>query len=287
MTTIQEERSPRPPTVSDWLLDGALLRDAPFWSALKTQTGSIALYADLGDDAADVGPWLVPGEAWSMPVDLPLPWRHGVHALSHCESRQVIQAHFEAVRYVWTDDGQRFYLRVADARTLRAAATTLPPHMQRQIRGPVAHWCYWTFEGTPESFAPPQGDGRPGRSQASTLTLTLNQFEALIDAGTADRLAEELAATHEEGIKPTHDAEQFRLVLAALGYAGERHVVSQQMRRAIARAGILSKGAVFGDPAFEKEVERAMASQSSLDREAWRVSLNAEAIPGSDQKVER
>ena len=63
------------------LVDGALWHDRPPLSGLDLERHGRALYEDLGDAAARVGPWLLPWPADLDQASVPLPTRLGLSQL--------------------------------------------------------------------------------------------------------------------------------------------------------------------------------------------------------------
>jgi hypothetical protein len=218
------------------LLDGSLLGELPWFQNLTQSADAVALYEDLGPEAVSVGPWLVPVTSGRVGV-VGLPQCHGVSTLSTEASAEQLLAHLYSIRQVQTDDGQSFYFRFADTRTLSAASRAWKPKLLAAIKGPVQEWLYTDRYQTPIEFA-----HGVAQTTAALPQLKLAQFEALINAGQADRIALELQELNEPELQPVTQAQQFRSVEGAVKLMQQHEISRYPVQIEIARKAVLTQG---------------------------------------------
>ncbi|MBI5333323.1 MAG: DUF4123 domain-containing protein [Burkholderiales bacterium] len=236
-------------TTRAWLLDAAMVSSTPA-AAWLTQPHAINLYADLPSAAAAVAPWLVPATSDELATTLPLPVRFGVSLLMTELDLAALADHLRGLRYLRTTDGQVFYLRFADMRVLQACERAWPASRLARVKGLVQSWTYVNRSGAWQSFAPAV------RGVAQPLgPVSLQAFEALIEAGAADRMALALDKLREPDLMPTQHADQFSRVEQALSFMKSRAAegngsATWEIQRAVARQCVLSDGRVLQDADF-------------------------------------
>lgn len=247
------------------LADGALLQDGPLARRLAPEGPGRALYEDLGESAARVGPWLLP---WPDDLDLsqvPVPSRFGLSQLQVAVPPDALHQHLRGLRHVSTDDGQRFFLRLADTRALAAMAQAWPADLLAALKGPVQAWRGCDREGQWWNWAP----GIKGHSRAMR-PLTLSEFEAVVAAGEADRLAAELEGLGESDLKPMHDPQQHRLVSQAVAWLAARAPLPWAWRWTIAWQAVRTGGRALDSAAFEQCLAQARTSGDLSQLRTWR-----------------
>lgn len=249
------------------LVDGAMVGGSPSAQALKLAEQGVALYNDLGEPARATGPWLLPYDEWAQLSEQPLPQRLGMSVVSAKVSVDDLLGHLQSLRTVTMDDGQRFYLRLADTRALTAMMRAWPADLLARIKGPIERW-QWVGRGMQVThFAPDvAGVSRP------MPRITLAQFEALVQAGEADRLAAELETMNEPGLQPCRDAEQFHHAQQALGWCAARAITTWRLRCAVARLAVLSGGKVLLDAGFDCAAQQAQHTGEFGCIDAWPIA---------------
>lgn len=236
-------------TTRAWLLDAAMVSNTPA-AAWLTQPDAINLYADLPAEAAAVAPWLVPATSDGLAAALPLPARLGVSLLATQLDLAALADHLRRLRYLRMADGQEFYLRFADMRVLQACERAWPASQLARIKGLVESWAYVNRSGVWQFFA------SDVRGVAQPLgPVSLQAFEALIEAGAADRMALALEKLREPDLMPTQHADQFTRVEQALSFMQTRIAAGEglaawEVQRAVARQCVLSDGRVLQDADF-------------------------------------
>lgn len=129
-----------------WLMDGSAL--APSEVASLARARQIRwLYDHLEDDQAKfVGPVLVAPCVLADEVAAQLQAAEArAWAISTLHAQtdfDILGRHLVALRYLHTQDGQRYYLRYADSRCLTALWPVLMASQQRALLGPVQRWVY-------------------------------------------------------------------------------------------------------------------------------------------------
>lgn len=221
-------------------------------AAWLTHPEAINLYADLPSQAAAVAPWLVPATSDELAATLPLPARLGVSLLTTDLDLADLANHLRRLRYLRTSDGQVLYLRFADMRVLQACERAWPASQLARIKGPVERWAYVNRSGVWHAFAPAvRGVAQP------LAQVSLRAFEALIEAGAADRMALALEEIDEPGLMPTRDAKQFAMVEQAMAFIREQAAAGSpvgawDVQRAVSRQCVLSGGRAIQDASFRE-----------------------------------
>lgn len=226
------------------LIDAAVARDTAAVSWLDQPT-AINLYADMPSEAASVAPWLVPEQTLEALGTLPLPTRYGFSHIASDASLDEVAAHLRQLRHLQTSDGQWFYFRFADTRVLKACQRAWPQPMRARVKGPITRWTWYDRRSVLSSFASEVAGVR-----GPLGALSLAQFQALIDAGAADRMANALEELRQAGLHPVQNADQFDHVEAAVAFMGAEPPYGWTVQRAIARQAVLTRGRALGDAAF-------------------------------------
>lgn len=195
------------------LLDGALLRKHPLLSALKQSGTGHALYASLGADAQEVGPWLWMDKTLSDVEVLELPARHGISEIHCMAGLDDLLMHFAQIRHVETHDAQRYFLRYADMRAMRAVRAALDDAQWRFLVGPITLWAYPDRHGALQLIV----DEAPAfeRNGLNRLRLNMKQLNALMEASLADQLCLAVEELQEDGLHPDTDPSQYANVEVA------------------------------------------------------------------------
>lgn len=181
-------------TESQWLIDGGALSDAQ-WLAVTQAAGCRRLYGFWKDESADrMGPVLVPGGEAATAL---------VHALTADASRcwalselttdvsfDALARHLAQLIYFWTADGQRFFLRFADGRSMRMVWTALDEVQKLRVLGPVQRWRTTGRMGEAVDLTTGPQPHDPSHRTASPHRLPLSeaQFNHVLDQSWPDQL---------------------------------------------------------------------------------------------------
>jgi hypothetical protein len=127
------------------LLDGALMRGIIDCSPLLQGPTAEAIYGDLGLEAASAGPILTieqiaPNEQSQTTTADRRAWQYGRAQISALDDLLSVASHLRAHRYLFTHDGQRFFLRYADARSLLVVWSILDKQQRQTLLGPIKRW---------------------------------------------------------------------------------------------------------------------------------------------------
>jgi hypothetical protein len=135
------------PTQHCLLLDGALFSAVCDLPRLVKEAQATALYTDLGEDAALVGPLLLSAaHAHLLPltvadsISAKRAQRFGTAELAADVPMVRIAEHLRRIRHLHTADGQQFFLRCADSRGLRCLWDVLLPQQREALLGPILEW---------------------------------------------------------------------------------------------------------------------------------------------------
>jgi hypothetical protein len=232
------------------LLDASLLKDLDWFQSITASADAVALYQDLGEEAMGVGPWLVPTQSGAVGAAA-LPQAHGISTITTQASLEQLVQHLHQIRQIQTDDGQSFYLRFADTRTLSAVTQAWPAKLQAAIKGPIDEWRYTDRYQARIEFAKDVPQNLKALPQ-----LKLAQFEGLINAGQADRIALELQDFNEADLHPVTDAQQFSHVQAAVKYIEKHGIQRHQIQIELTRQAVLTDGRALQNAHFIALVEQ-------------------------------
>lgn len=129
-----------------WLVDGSALAPSEV-DSLRHARQIRWLYDHVDDDQAMfVGPvlaapcTLADQLAAQLQADEARAW--AISTLCAQTDFDILGRHLAALRYLHTQDGQRYYLRHADSRCLTALWPVLTASQQRSLLGPVQRWSY-------------------------------------------------------------------------------------------------------------------------------------------------
>lgn len=105
--------------------------------------------------------------------------------------------HLKSLRYIQTQDGQRYYWRFADSRCLTALWRELTPAQQERASGPIHRWGFFDREGKAVdlSIAPKKPHPRDPEQSLSLLRITDRQLGKMLATVWPDQL---LASVIEE-----------------------------------------------------------------------------------------
>jgi hypothetical protein len=160
------------------------------------------LYAHVGDPRAEaLGPCVTPPRksteqlASKLAQDAERAWV--VSALHARGSLADLIRHLKFLRYVQTQDGQRYYWRYADTRCLNALWFELTDMQRHQVSGPIHRWLHHDRDGRivnlPISSACERSKVHP--AVTSELRISDHQLAGMLDTVWPDQL---LASVMEE-----------------------------------------------------------------------------------------
>lgn len=241
------------PTTHAVLLDAAMLRHSAKWAELSVRPDAIPLYADLGESATSVGPWLFPGLRLVdvQPTPWPLPERLGCSEIEYIGSIDDLQRHLLNMRVAQLEGGQTYYLRYADMRALEALVCALATPSQRALlAGPITSWRYIGRGGEETAVGQRGRWPAPSPIAARRLSLSNRQLGQLLDASLADRLAAAVDELAEPGATPQTQPGQFEQVVQAARFALEQPIDAFVIQRALAHKAAVQESGFLSDPAF-------------------------------------
>lgn len=271
------------------LLDGALLHRKPQLAALSIQSKLLPLYADLGDAAASVGPYLLLGKTTAElgSADWPLPERLSASDLETPRSAQELITHLQSIRYLYLADDSQFFLRFADMRAMAATMEAVyGSHQAQELIGPITTWSFTGRDSQLVHLVNPTLE-KAGHHKASTsrakatsrVTLTQRQLDRLLNASLSDRLAHAVVEINEPGLDPTGNAAQFKHVQAAAVFIQTHSVESFPMQRAIALRALTSNGQCLEQEEFARDVLEEAKKRDGSDHIATWISSKSKSIP--------
>ncbi len=259
------------------LIDGAVARGSALLRRAR-EAGAIALYADLGEAAAEVGPWLLPGAGLDTAVPAELPLRHGMSALETVAETDILVAHLHTLRYIHTADGQRFYGRYADMRALQALCRVLTDAQRHALLGPVDAWRCTDRYGRHQvlrrdpALALHEGGAR--------LSLDDTQLAQLLRASLADQLCAALMERREPALLPDIVSEQFALIEHhALPFIHSKRVERWPLQLAVARQFVLHGASLAEDAGFANAVEHASHTGAAEALDHWQPMRSNPSFP--------
>jgi len=181
-----------------WLIDGGAVTEAE-WQQIGAHTSTTCLYDFLNDAQATLmGPRVLSDTSDSRQLADALKAdevrRWAVSELHADLGHEALAAHLKKLVYCWTADGQRFFLRFADGRSMRALWSILSEKQRMAVAGPLSAWRTTGRDGKAVDLMPPH---EPNYASHPSVRLTLSdtQLSGLIEASWPDQL---LSAVLEE-----------------------------------------------------------------------------------------
>jgi hypothetical protein len=175
------------------LFDGAQLQDVDALSAVLALPDLRALYADLGEEAQGIGPFLVPSTEAGDALCTTLDAMDGVFATTRitCPGGMPrLATHLHTLRYLNTLGERRYFLRYADNRSSVGLWQVMDAQQRRQLLGPATQWVVRDATGKastlqrtsehnaagpiilrPEQFGRLLEQSRPGGLMSATMTV--------------------------------------------------------------------------------------------------------------------
>ena len=236
----------------EWaLFDGALLHGTSEHERLMAHEDMQAIYGDLGDEAASVGPLLLPACALVVEIlqGLTGAKRFACAKLVCDRPVEALTGHLRALRRLHSGESA-FYFRYADHRALGAVIAVLDREELRTLLGPIEAWHYLARDGRATALHASQAaEGPP----SPPLHLEPCQWHAVLEAGRIGELYDATAAWADEAHPPCHGDEPQRYAWTAQAYhlLNRLRITDAPIRTAAnlvtwQSAGRLLKDAVFG-----------------------------------------
>lgn len=174
-----------------WLIDGGVVTQAE-WQQVDAHTSTCHLYEFLNDEQATLmGPRVLSDTSDSRQLTDALKAdeirRWAVSELHTDLGHEALAVHLKKLVYCWTADGQRFFLRFADGRSMRAFWSVLSDKQRGNIAGPLSAWQTTERDGKAVDLMPPH---KPNHASHPSFRLTLSdaQLSGLMEASWPDQL---------------------------------------------------------------------------------------------------
>jgi hypothetical protein len=262
------------PSSGRWfaLLDKAF--DHDHRATLRWPHPSLAIYKGT-DDIEAISPTLLSLSPYSSEALA----QEMARLLRHCQGRPMLSfvqttlempdlaAAWQDVKWVHTEDGQRFLWRLADTRVLSSLADALQPHNWERLCKPLLAWHIVDRVGSlqPLRMPMPVSGGAevpkpPGAFQVDDKELTL-----LLDAAQPDVLINTLFEQIPD-VLPT-GADQAKVhawVRQACDLAAQHGLVATGDQLALAATACCTEGMVLDDPALPGLLARHQPGRASL-----------------------
>lgn len=247
------------------LVDGAIARGSPLLDRIRATPSAVALYGDLGEQAANVGPWLLSDTTMSSLglENANPPLRHGVSELVSDQPGTLIAAHLTGLRHLQTADGQQFFLRIADMRAWSALRTALSPSQLRAAFGPISVWRFLDRYGALRLLRPtPEA---PLRDTVLPLSLDNTQLGRLMDAMLPLQLCAALEDLQEPDLRPDQLPEQFRRIEDhAVPFLRAQRIEAWRLQRSITRHIVRHGEQILSEGEFQQAL-REVREQANFD----------------------
>jgi hypothetical protein len=249
------------------LLDGAVLQGHALMQSAQQPNAGTPLYADLGSDASQVGPWLWSEMSLADAGEVKSPARQGVSELHTNSGLSDLLAHFANIRHVETHDGQRYFLRYADMRALAAMRATLDDAQWAFLAGPIHHWAFIDRHG--EHRVMMDQAREVSRRSVRGLRLAAKQLGTLLDAGLPDQLCLAVEELDEPSLTPSTNVQQFDRIEAAARLIRQEGIETFAVQRAIARQAVLLGDEVIESSSFRDSIREAEKAGNAHSVDAW------------------
>ncbi|MES1948702.1 hypothetical protein C84B14_15211 [Salinisphaera sp. C84B14] len=243
------------------LFDGGVIAGTSASSTLSDHPSAHPLYADLGAEAAAVGPWLAEADAairelvTTLRADETRSVGVSVLEISAVSFSRLVD-HFKSLRFIQTRSGARkYFLRYADGRAIASLWNVLLEPQRLALLGPIAAWEFTTPHGQRKKIAATQlaNDTPP-----AMLPIRLNpkQFNNLLDESrTGELLATTIDMFPELRTVPAN--ERYGLAQQARTWLSTRHIEHDTLRLAVTATCLRTRGAALDDQSFEQVVSQA------------------------------
>lgn len=254
------------------LLDGALMDGSAAASELCKQPEAVALYRDLGEEAARVGPWLIPS---GIDIDSQLAgWRaeredadFGIAWLHATSSTDELIAHLHCLRYVsaYRQPSKRYFLRYADQRGMTALWPTLYPAQQKALLGPVKDWSWRSLDGIEVTLTASSVDS----DVALPLHLRVEQFHAMTEEAALGDLVVATGESFPEFVTQHTLAQRYTATRSARDWCVSHEINAVPWRMAVVLATARHDGRNLLDASFADTTQRARAEDDMSLILAW------------------
>lgn len=246
-----------------FLFDGALLQGSPFLASLLEHPGLGRLYEEEGEQAAQVGPLLLPAESkvhhWvSQLAQQNIDFAYGFNILRSPARAEIILDHLRGLRFISAGNKRHYYFRFADGRAFATVWATLTPQQRQSVLGPLQEWHHHDHAGVARCARPSQ-EHPPGPS-AESLELLPNQWHQVL---AATRIAELFHATSKINYGPPAQgshAERYAWTVRAVAMFQRLKADAVPVRMATTLAVWQTAARVLDEESFEHAVRQAQAT---------------------------
>lgn len=254
------------------LFDGGVIANSPVFLALRNYPKACALYADLGSEAANVGPWLVPADTliheWMAASRADENLRAGVSELEVSVDQSELESHLQSLRYIGSlSSGKKYFFRYADARALISLWNALSEAQCSALLGPVVSWQFTNSYGESEQLIAP---ALPEDTAPAKLPLRLSppQFDKLL---ASSRIGELLATTLDmfPKLKTVPVSERLELTKQAHAWLSEHNIHEDSIRLAVTASCLRTQGAALAHQSFAQAVFQASQTYDIDDVLDW------------------
>lgn len=202
--------------------------------------------------------------------------------LRHCQGRPMLSfvqttlemtdlaTAWQDVKWVHTEDGQRFLLRLADTRVLSSFAQALQPHNWERICKPLLAWHIVDRVGALQPLKTPmcvlnQAETPKPHEPLGAFQINDKELASLLDAAQPDVLINALFEQIPD-VLPTgpEQAKVHAWVRQACDLAAQRGLDALGDQLALAATACLTEGRVLADPTLPGLLARYQPGQASL-----------------------
>ncbi len=242
------------------LLDGALLNGHADLSALINSGAAVAAYADLGEEAALAGPVVCDSPSITAPEKFTdrmqeRAWRYGYAHINTPASMPHLMEHLASIQYIHTRDGQKFFLRYADARALHNVWHVLTAGQQQSLMGPIALWTMHDAHRQIQLTAP---DTTRSTQLPASLVLNEAATEKLTDLSWGWNLLQAAQEAESSVINRGTDAQLLDWAAQASALVAQQGGTRFSIEVALVVAFITSLGTAGRDTSFQNVALSAM-----------------------------
>ncbi len=228
------------------------------------------------DELASIAPTLFrlsPDEGWRVECERFLQHTTGRPMLSilasHLDAPRLCD-HWTPLHRVWTTDGLRRPLRLADTHTLASLPDLLTPSQWKAYAGPLAHWFYVDRKGQLARCAPAEDDAKAD----AEIRLDDVQFGRLVDEAGADtlyaHLAEGVPEDFPRDMKPSRIYAELQRVL---DLAIRRGVDGFPDQVALGHSTLITRGRTSRDDVLDATLQAGEWMPGALDETLMRLGL--------------
>lgn len=266
------------------LLDSAIVPLDRIMSVIDDGHSGHCLYADLGDEARLISPWLLesssPAETLVRDMRDSKRHTHGVARLAAPTSIDVVVLHLHQLRTLLADR-KRYYLRYADGRALSDLWGVLDSTQRQALLGPIDTWEACATDEPCRYLVSYESRSR-AEAVSMSLRLSSHQFGELLQAQRDTQRWSTWLATQPQ-LCDGYSLKDLRDLSRLTGkWLRTQGALPERVVQAVGVAVLRSKGEVLGHPELAGKLRQGAVGD---DLEDWLAGRSRMSGTGTKDKI--